>query len=106
MYQLTSTHWRLHMENIISSEMIIGVYNDIKESGESVSNLAQANINREYIIKDIKTNDEELKNFLFTLGCYEGESVTLISILAENYVITVKDSRYSIDKDLAEAIII
>lgn len=94
------------MENIISSEMIIGVYNDVKESGDAVSNLAQANINREYIIKDIKTNDEELKNFLFTLGCYEGESVTLISILAENYVITVKDSRYSIDKDLAEAIII
>nr|WP_300296317.1 FeoA family protein [Anaerosolibacter sp.] len=69
-------------------------------------NLAQGRINTEYIIKDIKTNDEELKNFLFTLGCYEGESITVISILAENYVITVKDARYSIDKDLAEAIII
>ncbi|KGK87048.1 MAG: ferrous iron transport protein A [Clostridium lundense] len=69
-------------------------------------NLAQGRINTEYTIKDIDTNDEEIKDFLFTLGCYEGESITLISILADNYVITVKDARYSIDKDLAEAIII
>jgi len=69
-------------------------------------NLTQGKLNTQYIVKDIKTYDDELKNFLFTLGCYEGESITLISILAENYVITVKDARYSIDKDLAEAIII
>ena len=69
-------------------------------------NLTQGKLNTKYIVKDIKTYDDELKNFLFTLGCYEGESITLISILAENYVITVKDARYSIDKDLAEAIII
>lgn len=75
-------------------------------SGGQVKNLTQAKINTEYIIEDIKTNDEELKNFLFTLGCYEGETVTVISILAENYVITVKDARYSIDKDLAQAIIV
>lgn len=68
--------------------------------------LTKGSLNTEYIIKDIKTNDKELKNFLFTLGCYEGETVTLISILAENYVITVKDARYSIDQDLAEVIII
>lgn len=74
--------------------------------GGPVMNLAQGRINTEYIIKDIDTNDEEIKDFLFTLGCYEGEAVTVISILAENYVITVKDARYSIDKDLAEAIII
>ncbi|MBP2028786.1 ferrous iron transport protein A [Acetoanaerobium pronyense] len=69
-------------------------------------NLTQGKLNTKYIVKDIKTYDDELKDFLFTLGCYEGESITLISILAENYVITVKDARYSIDKDLAEAIII
>lgn len=69
-------------------------------------NLAQGRINTEYIIKNIDTNDEEIKDFLFTLGCYEGEAVTVISILAENYVISVKDARYSIDKDLAEAIVI
>ena len=49
---------------------------------------------------------DEIKNFLFTLGCYEGESVTIVSVLAEIYVISVKDARYSIDKDLAEAILI
>lgn len=69
-------------------------------------NLTQGKLNTQYIVKGIKTYDDELKDFLFTLGCYEGESITLISILAENYVITVKDARYSIDKDLAEAIII
>ena len=74
-------------------------------SGEVIS-LVKAQVNKEYIIKEVKTNDEELKNFLFTLGCYEGEKITLLSILSGNYVISVKDARYSIDKDLAEAIII
>ncbi|MGM0470955.1 MAG: FeoA family protein [Bacillota bacterium] len=69
-------------------------------------NLAEARTNQEYIIKEIESDDQELKEFLFTLGCYEGEPVTVISILAENYVINVKDARYSIDKDLAKAIIV
>nr|WP_163195667.1 FeoA family protein [Clostridium thermarum] len=69
-------------------------------------NLTQAKINTEYSIKDIETDDEEIKNFLFTLGCYEGEAVTVISILADNFIISVKDARYSIDRELAEAIII
>ncbi|WP_425448249.1 FeoA family protein [Dethiothermospora halolimnae] len=94
------------MENIISNKSITRNLNKKSRLGGSAMNLAEGSINTEYIIKDIKTNDEELKNFLFTLGCYEGESVTVISVLAENYVITVKDARYSIDKDLAEAIII
>ena len=72
----------------------------------SVTNLAQAEMKTEYVIKEIETNDKELKKFLFTLGCYKGESVTVISVLAENYVINIKDARYSIDKDLAEAILV
>lgn len=90
-------------------EGIIGNKSALKKTerlGGSVMNLAQGSVNTEYIIKEIRTNDEELKNFLFTLGCYEGEPITVISVLAENYVITVKDARYSIDKDLAEAILI
>ncbi len=75
-------------------------------SSNGFNNLSEANINEEYIIKDIVTDDEELNNFLFTLGCFAGEAITIISILAENLVITVKDARYSIDTDLAEAIII
>lgn len=88
------------MESIVNREMILVRYDD------KVTNLAKAKMNREYIIKEVKTNDEQLKNFLFTLGCYEGETVTVLSILGENYIISVKDARYSIDKDLAEAIIV
>jgi len=94
------------LDNIMSNKSMARILNKTEELDDSVMSLAQARINTEYIIKNIKANDEELKNFLFTLGCYEGESVTVISVLAENYVITVKDARYSIDKDLAEAIII
>ncbi|MBM7557655.1 ferrous iron transport protein A [Halanaerobacter jeridensis] len=97
------------MENIMFSkisEFLTGGEKAVETSRNTVINLAEAETNTEYVIKEIKTDDEELKKFLFTLGCYEGETVTLISILAENYVINVKDSRYSIDKNLAEAIII
>ena len=94
------------MENIISSKFMIEDEAITEDVGGLVKNLAEAKTNTEYIIKDIKTQDEELKNFLFTLGCYRGESITLISVLAENYVINIKDARYSIDKDLAEAIIV
>ncbi|HQA58791.1 MAG TPA: FeoA family protein [Acetivibrio sp.] len=71
-----------------------------------MTNLANAQVNKEYVIKEVKTDDEELKNFLFTLGCYEGETVTVLSVVSDNLVISVKDARYSIDKDLAEAIIV
>ena len=93
------------MENIINSKFMTELFNK-EEMRDSVKNLAEAKTNKEYIIKDIKTEDKELKNYLFTLGCYEGESITLISILSENYIISVKDARYSIDKDLAKAIIV
>lgn len=69
-------------------------------------NLTQADINFPYIIKGINTHEKDMKEFLFTLGCYEGEKVTVISVLAENYVINMKDARYSIDQDLAKAILI
>lgn len=77
-----------------------------KSTGGRATNLSQAEIDVEYTIKEVRADDEALKNFLFTLGCYEGETVTVISQLAENYVISVKDARYSIDQELAEAIII
>ena len=94
------------MDNVIGNRLITRALNKTERLGGLVMNLAQGRINVEYTIKDIHTNDEEIKDFLFTLGCYEGETVTVISILAENYIITVKDARYSIDRDLAEVIII
>lgn len=94
------------MEYVISNKLILGANRNTKECGSEAMNLTKAMINKEYIIKDVKTSDEELRDFLFTLGCYKDEMVTVLSILGGNYIITVKDARYSIDKDLAEAIVI
>ena len=67
-------------------------------------NLVDANIGEEYIIKDIMTDDEELNAFLFSLGCYSGEPITVIDRKKKNCVIAVKDARYNIDNELASAI--
>ncbi len=66
--------------------------------------LIDANVGEEYIIKDIVTDDEELNSFLFSLGCYSGEPITVISHLKDSCVVSIKDARYNIDNDLAEAI--
>ena len=57
-----------------------------------------------YIIKDIATEDEELEAFLFSLGCYSGEPITVISHLRGGCVVSIKDGRYNLDTDLAGAI--
>ena len=68
--------------------------------------LDQAVLGTEYIIKDITTNDEEMKSFLFSLGCYSGEPITVVSRKKNNCVVSIKDGRYNIDIDLAKAILI
>lgn len=68
--------------------------------------LLDAQLGEEYIIKDIVTDDEELDSFLFTLGCYSGEPITVVSRLKGGCVVSIKDGRYNIDNQLAEAIII
>ncbi len=69
-------------------------------------NLAEVKEGNEYIIRDIITDDEELNVFLFSLGCYSGEPITVVSRIKGGCVISVKDSRYNIDNQLAEAIIV
>ena len=69
-------------------------------------NLTQAQEGKEYIIRDIVTDDEEMDAFLFSLGCYSGEPITVISHLKCSCVVSIKDGRYNIDKQLAEAILI
>lgn len=69
-------------------------------------NLAEAQEGREYIVKEICTEDEELDDFLFTLGCYSGEPITVVSHLKGSCVVAIKDGRYNIDHQLAEAIIV
>lgn len=66
--------------------------------------LLDGNIGEEYIIKAIETDDEELDAFLFSLGCYSGEPITMISRLKGGCVVSIKDGRYTIDNDLADAI--
>ena len=68
--------------------------------------LAEAPVGVEHIIKEITTGDEELNSFLFTLGCYSGEPVTVISRLKNSCVISIKDGRYNIDRGLASAILV
>ena len=69
-------------------------------------NLCLAEEGKEYIIKSINTYDDELNAFLFSLGCYSGEPITVISHLKGGCVVAIKDARYNIDKQLAEAIIV
>ncbi len=69
-------------------------------------NLRNADEGKEYIIRNIQTNDEELNSFLFSLGCYGGEPITVISHLKGGCIVSIKDGRYSIDNPLAEAIIV
>ena len=65
--------------------------------------LREAEEGKEYIIKAIETDDEELDAFLFSLGCYAGEAITVISHLKGGCVVSIKDGRYNIDNVLAEA---
>ncbi len=73
---------------------------------EMEKNLTSLEINQSCTIKRLDTNNKDMENFLFTLGCYPGEPITLVSTVSETYVIALKDARYSIDKDFAQAIII
>ncbi len=69
-------------------------------------NLTTAQEGKEYIIQRIETDDEELNSFLFSLGCYSGEPITVVSRRRKTCVVSVKDGRYSIDDQLASAIIV
>lgn len=66
--------------------------------------LRNAEEGKEYIVKMINTDDEELNSFLFSLGCYSGEPITVVSRRKHGCVVSIKDGRYSIDNALADAI--
>ena len=69
-------------------------------------NLTNAEEGKEYIIQRIQTDDDELDAFLFSLGCFSGEPITVVSRRKGSCTVSVKDGRYSIDDQLAQAIII
>ena len=66
--------------------------------------LSVAVLGKEYEIEEVVTSDEELNSFLFSLGCYAGEKITVISRKKHNCVVVIKDARYNIDSRLAQAI--
>lgn len=68
--------------------------------------ISEAKLNTTYIVAEVAAATQDMKQFLFTLGCYPGEKITIISKLASNYIINVKDARYSIDEELAHAILV
>ena len=67
-------------------------------------NLTYAQEGKEYIVRAIETDDEEMDAFLFSLGCYSGEPITVISQKKGGCIVSIKDARYSIDIPLAKAI--
>lgn len=73
---------------------------------EKAMNLCEAELGLEYLIKEVKTGDEELNSFLFSLGCYSGEKVTVVTRGKSGMVVALKDARYHIDSHLGEKILV
>ena len=69
-------------------------------------NLSVAEEGKEYTVKRIETDDEDLDAFLFSLGCYAGEPITVVSRRKGGCTVSIKDGRYNIDNQLAETIIV
>ncbi len=69
-------------------------------------NLLTAEIGKEYIVQHIDTDDDELEAFLFSLGCYSGEPITVISRLKAGCIVAIKEGRYTLDNPLAQAIVV
>lgn len=89
-------------------EMVLkSLISDVDEKSETVmNNLTKVKLNTVQTIKAIHTKDVAMRDFLFTLGCYEGQTITVISKLSSTYVVNINDARYSIDDELAKAIIV
>lgn len=73
---------------------------------EGKMTILEATPGQTYIIKEINTEDEEMNGFLFRLGCYSGEPITLISKKKKSCIVVIKDGRYNLDNLLAEAILV
>lgn len=76
------------------------------EENKSTLSLVDVEMGREYTIREIYTEDEELNDFLFTLGCYTGETIVVVSKISGSFVVSIKDGRYNIDRELASAILV
>ncbi|GAL08907.1 ferrous iron transport protein A [Photobacterium aphoticum] len=85
---------------------MFGFFRKTKTKQCDRNSLFGAEINKAYTIKSIDDGDKEMVHFLNTLGCYAGESITVVSVLSDTFVISIKDARYSIDSDLAKTVLL
>jgi ferrous iron transport protein A len=69
-------------------------------------NLRTSELGKEYIIKQVNVEDDETEAFLFSLGCYAGEPITVVSRMKSSCTVSIKDGRYNIDNQLARAILV
>ena len=83
-----------------------GAESGSREAATDNMTLLDAEPGRTYVIKEINTDDDEMNSFLFRLGCYPGEPITLISKKRKSCIVVIKDGRYNLDQMLSEAIII
>ena len=81
---------------------------ELVKTNSEVKNMTLKSVQegKEYIIREIETDDEELNAFLFSLGCYSGEPITVVSRRRGGCTVSIKDGRYNIDNQLAEAIVV
>ena len=87
-------------------DRLLPVANNRSMQSGDIMNLSVAEEGKEYIIQRIETQDEELDAFLFSLGCFAGEPITVVSRRRGGCTVSIKDGRYNIDNQLAEAIIV
>lgn len=90
----------LKRQNLIDETFKVEIENSMGHD------LTKVKMNTTQVIRAIQTNDHAMRDFLFTLGCYEGQTITVISKLSSTYVVNINDARYSIDTELAKAIIV
>ena len=84
----------------------VGNETETYDTSAGTMSLLDAEPGQPYIVKDIKSDDDEMNSFLFRLGCYQGEPITLISKKKKSCIVVIKDGRYNLDKMLSEAIVI
>lgn len=94
------------MSSSVYNETISLSQEKLNENAIPASNLSEAEINQEYTVKRVVPIDQEIVDFLFSLGCYEGETITIMSVLSDSYVVSINGARYSLSSELAELILI
>lgn len=93
-------------EATLAQNELVQVQYQVRCGAEALMNLFAAEIGQTYLIKEIDTDDVEMDAFLFSLGAYSGEPVTVLSKKRKSCIVVIKNSRYSIDKNLAESVLI